>query len=136
MSISAVVVIDGVFHKILYTHEGFLTKTQIGNISVFIPLYLHRFNFFSLFFENLGTERTEGIIKLVAVVDMVLNFLITDKSIMAERSSVQSQVSKCSTTSAFSSKILVQKGQGMLGQFKDKSEVYEPNSQFSSLRCN
>ena len=96
MSISAVVVIDGMFHKILYTHEGFLTKkTQIGNLSVFIPMYLHRFNFFSLFFGNLVAERTEGIIKLVAVVDMVLNFLITDKSIRAERSSVPSQVSKC-----------------------------------------
>ena len=81
-------------------------------------------------------KKTEGIIKLEAVVNMVLNFLITDKSIMAERSSVPSQVSKCSTTSAFLSKILVQNGQGMLGRFKDKSEVYEPNSPFSLLRCN
>ena len=81
---------------------------------MFIPLYLHRFNHFSLFFENLGTERTGGIIEVVAVVDMVLNFHITDKSIMAERSYVPSQ-SKCSSNSALSSNILVQKGQGKLG---------------------
>ena len=136
MSTSAVVVTDDVFHKILYTHKGFLTKTHIGNFCVFKPLYLHRFNHFSLFFDNLVTERTEGIIKLVAVVDMLLNFLITYKSIIAERSYVPSQVSKCSTTSAFSSKMLVQKGHGKVGPFKDKSEVYEPNSPFRLLRCN
>ena len=67
---------------------------------------------------------------------MVLNFLITEKSIVAERSSVPIQISKWLTTSAFSSKILVQKGQGKLGQFKVKSEVYELNSPFSSLRLN
>jgi hypothetical protein len=48
----------------------------------------------------LGQKEQGGIIKVVAVVDMVLNFLITDKSIMAEKFSVPSQVSKCSTTSA------------------------------------
>ena len=53
-------------------------KRYIGNSYMFIPLYLHRFHHFILFFENLGTERTGGIIKLVVVVDMVLNFLITD----------------------------------------------------------
>ena len=45
----------------------------------------------------LGQKEQGGIIKVMAVVDMVLNFLITDKSIMAEWSSVPSQVSKCST---------------------------------------
>ena len=83
-----------------------------------------------------GQKEQVGIIKLVAVVHMVLNFRITEKSIIAERSSVPSQVSKCSTTSAFSSKILVQKGQGKLAWFKDKSEVSEPYSPFSLLRCN
>ena len=72
------------------------------------------FNHFNLFFENLGTERTGVMIELVAVVNMVLNFPITDKSTMAERSFVPSQVSKCLTTSAFSSKILVQKGKDKL----------------------
>ena len=81
---------------------------------MFIPLYLHRFNHFGLFFENLWKEQG-GFVKLVAVVDMILNFLITDKSIMAETSSVPSQVSKYLTALAFSSKILVQKGQGKLG---------------------
>ena len=59
-------------------------KRHIGNYCLFLPLYLYRFNHFSLFFDNLWTEGTEGIIKLVAVVNMILNFLITDKSIMAE----------------------------------------------------
>ena len=62
---------------------------------MFIPLYPLRFNHFRLFFESLETERTGGgDIKVVAVVDMVFNFPITDKSIMADRSSVPSQVSK------------------------------------------
>ena len=90
-------------------------KRHIGNSYVVIPLNLHRFNHFSLFFGNLGTERTGGIIKLVAVVNMILNIFITDKSILTERSSVPSKVSKCSTTSAISSKILVQKGQEKMG---------------------
>ena len=63
----------------------------------------------------IGQKEQEGINRVVAVVDMVLNILITDKSIMAERSSVQPQVSKRWTTSAFSSNMLVQKGQGKLG---------------------
>ena len=79
---------------------------------MFIHLYPHRFNHFNLFFENLGTG---GSIKLVVVVAMVLTFLITDKSIMAEGSSVPSKVSKCLTTSDFSLNILVQKGQGKFG---------------------
>ena len=90
-------------------------KRHIGNSFVFIPLYLHRFNHFSLFFKNLWTERTGGIIEVVAVVDMVLNFLITDKSVMAKRSYVPSQVSKSSITLALSSNILVQKRKGKLG---------------------
>ena len=90
-------------------------KRLIGNSFLFIPMYLHRFNHSSLFFENLRTKISGGIIEMVAVVNMVLNFLITDKSIMAERSYVPSQVSKCSSTSALSSYILVQKGQGKLG---------------------
>ena len=92
---------------------------------------LHR-----LVFENLGTERTGGIIRVVAVVNMVLNFLITDKSILAERSYVPSQVSNCSSTSARSSSILVQKGQGNLGWSKDESKVSENNILFSLLWCN
>ena len=32
-------------------------KRHIGNSFVFIPLYLQRFNHFSLFFENLGTKK-------------------------------------------------------------------------------
>ena len=79
----------------------------------------------------MGQKEQEGIIKVVAVVDMVINFLITDKSIMEERSSVPSQVSKCSTTSVFSSNILVQKGQGKLGWSEDESKVSENNTLFS-----
>ena len=36
----------------------------------------------------LGQKEQGGIIKVMAVFDMVLNFLITDKSVMAEKSSV------------------------------------------------
>ena len=75
-------------------------------------------------------------IKLVVVVVMVFNFLITDKSIMAEGSSLPSKVSTCITTSAFSSHILVQKGQEKIRWSEDKSEVSEPNTPFSLLRCN
>jgi hypothetical protein len=39
-----------------------------------------------------GQKEQGGILKLEAVVDMVLNFLITDKRIMAERSSVPRDV--------------------------------------------
>ena len=100
-------------------------KRYIGNSPVFIPLCLHSFNHLSLFFENLGIERTGGISKLVVVVDMVLNFFITDKSIMAKRSPVPSQV--------FKSKILVQKGQGKFGLSEEKSEVSKTITQLSLL---
>ena len=90
----------------------------------------------SAFFLNLGIEKTGCFIKLLVVVNMVFNFLITDKSIMAERSFVPSKVSKCLTTSSFSSTILVHKRQGKFGWSKDKSEVSEPNTPFSSLWCN
>ena len=111
-------------------------KSHIGKSYLIIPLYLHRFNHFSLFSENIGTERTGVIIRVVAVVNMVPNFLITDKSFLAERSNVPSQVSKCSSTSARSSSILVPKGQGNLGWSKDKSKVSKINTLFSLLRCN
>ena len=126
MSATALVVIVYVFYKILNTHN---------TLEISMSLYLHSFHHFRLFFENLGTERTGGISKLVVVVDMVLNFLITDKSIMAERSFVPSQVSKYLSTSAFSSIILVQKGQGKFRWSEDESEVYEHNTPFSLLRC-
>ena len=74
MSASALVVIDNVFHKILNTYNGFLTEKTHGKILCFILLYLHRFNHLSLFFENVWTVRTGGIIKVLAVVDMVLNY--------------------------------------------------------------
>ena len=126
---------DNVLHKILNTHKGFLTEKNTLEIPLCLYLCTRSIALaFSL--TILGQKEQRGIIKLVAVVNMVPNFLITEKSIMGERSSVPSQVSKCSTTSAFSSKILVQKGQGKLGWFKDKSEVSEPNSPFSLLRCN
>ena len=56
----------------------------------------------------------------MAVVDMVLNFLITDKSIMAERSSVPSQVSKCSSTSVFFMKYLATKEEGEVWMIRGK----------------
>ena len=118
MCASALVVNDNVFHKVLTlsTHKMFLDKKnthwKVLCVCTSVP---HRFNHFSLFFDNLGTERMGGIIKLGANVNMILNFLIIDKSIVAERSSVPLQLSKCSTTSAFSSKILVLKGKEKLG---------------------
>ena len=72
----------------------------------------------------------------MVVVDMVLKFLITDKSIMAERSFVPSQVSKCLTTSAFSSNILLQKGPGKFGWSKDESEVSNPNALMQVIGIN
>ena len=137
VSASALVLIDNVFHKIFNTHKGFLTKKDTLKIPVCLYLCTSIGSITSAFsLKILGQKEQGGIIKLMAVVNMVLNFLITDKPIMAERFSVPTQVSKRSTTSSFSSKILVQKGQGKLGWFKDKSEVSEPNSPFSLLRCN
>ena len=128
VSAPALVVIDDVFHKILNTHKDFLTKKDTLEIPVCLSLCTSIGSISSTFsLKIFGRKEQGGIIKLEAVVDMVLNFRITDKHIMAERSSVPSQISKRSTTSAFSSKILVKKGQGKLGWFKDKCEVSEPN---------
>ena len=116
VSAPALVVIDDVFHKILNTHKDFLTKKDTFEIPVGFHLRTSKGSITSAFSMKIfGQKEQGGIIELLVVVDMVLNFLITDKHIMAERSSVPSRVSKCSTTSAFSSKILVQKGQGKLG---------------------
>ena len=101
VSASTLVVIHDVFTQFLILIKVSGQKRHIGNSYVFLLLYLHRFNHFSLFFDNLGSEGIGGIMKQVAIVDMILKFLITEKSIMAEMSSVPSQVSKCSTTSAF-----------------------------------
>ena len=133
MSATALVVIDVVFHKILNTNKGFMTKNTLEIFFVFMTMYLHS-SITSL--KILGQKKPGCFIKLVVAVNMVFNFLITDISIMAERSSVPSKVSKCLTTSAFSSNILVQKGQGKLGWTEDMSEVWEPSTPFSLLRCN
>ena len=110
VSASVLVVIDDVFHKILNTHNGFMTKKDTSEILVCLYLCTSIGSITSAFYlKILGQKEQGGVIKLVAVVNIVLNFLITDKRIMAEKSSVPS---KRSTTSAFSSKIFVQKGKG------------------------
>ena len=70
MSVSALMEIDYVFLKFLDIKD---------TLEILMCLYLQRLNYFTFLFENLGTERTGGIIKVVVVVDMVVNFLITDK---------------------------------------------------------
>ena len=136
VSASELVVIDTLFHKLLNTHKGFLTKK--GTLEIPVCLYpctyigsiTYAFSL-KIFWERSGeNHKASGGCRYGS------QLLITDKRIMAERSSVPSQVSKRSTTSDFSSKILVQKRQGKLWWFKDKSEVSEPNSPFSLLRCN
>ena len=95
-------VIDYVFYKILNTYKGSLTKKDTLEIFICLYLCISIGSITAAFYlKILGQKEQGGIIKVVSVVDMVLNFLITDKSIMAERSSVPSQVFKCSTTSAF-----------------------------------
>ena len=101
MSVSALVMIGDVFHKILNTHKGFLTEKTHWK---FLRLYLcsSMGSITSAFSLKILRQKEQGvIIKVVAVVHMFLNFLITDKSIIAERSSVPSQESKCLTTWAF-----------------------------------
>ena len=101
VSASTLVVMDNVFHKIFNTHKGFITKKDTLEIPVCLYLYTSIGSITSAFsLKILGQKEQGGIIKLVAVVNIIIHFLITDKSIMAERSSVPSQVSKCSTTSA------------------------------------
>ena len=126
MCASALVVIESVFHRkdTFETSMHLYLCTSVGSIT----------SAFSL--KILGHKEQRGIIKVVAVDSMVIKFLITDKSIMAERSSVQSQVSKLSTTSAFLSNILVHKGQGKFGLSEDESEFSENNTLFRLLRCN
>ena len=96
------VVINDVFHKILKTHKGFLTETTHWKFLCFynsVPPSVQSLQPFPN--KILGQKEQGGIIKVMAVVAMVLNFLITDKSIMAEWSAVPSQVSKCSNISVF-----------------------------------
>ena len=79
MSVSALVVIDYAFHKTLNTHKGFLTKKDTFEIPICLYLCYSIGSITSAFsLKNLGTKITGGIIKVVAVVNMVLNFLITD----------------------------------------------------------
>ena len=95
-------VIDYVFYKIINIYKGSLTKKN--TLEIFICLYLCTSIGWiteAFYLKISGQKEQGGIIRVVSVVDMVLNFFITDKSIMAERSSVPSHVSKCSTTSAF-----------------------------------
>ena len=66
-----------------FTKFSLLIKVFDIKDTLEIPMYFHRFNHFSLFFgKSLDIKNRGGIIKVVAVVDMVLNFLITDKNTM------------------------------------------------------
>ena len=76
VSAYALVVIDDVFHKIINTHEGFFDKKD----TLEIPVCLYLCSITSVFsLKIVGPKEQGGIIKLVAVVHMALNFLITDK---------------------------------------------------------
>ena len=88
-------------------------KSYIGNSYLFITLCPIGSITSAFSLKILGQKVYGGVIKLVAVINMVLNFLLTDKSIMEERFYVPSQVSKYSSTSSLLSSILVKKGRGI-----------------------
>ena len=69
--------IDDVFHKYLNPQKGFLTeKTHWKILCVYTSVPGSITSAFCL--TILGQKEQGGIIKLVAVVNMFLNFLITD----------------------------------------------------------
>ena len=102
-----------------------------GGVNIFRFLRLTFFNAVA----NIWCLYLAKPLKLVVVVDMVLNFLIPDKSIMAEWSSVPSKESKCLTTSAFSLNILVQKEQVKFGWSEEQVKFGWSSGQVRSLRA-
>ena len=113
VSASELLVNGDVFHKILNSHKGSSQNSYIGHSYLFIPLYFHRFNHLTIILKIFGQKEQGGIIKVVAVVNMVLNFLITDKSIMAERSYVPYQYINVQALHPFHQVFRYKRGRGI-----------------------